>query len=179
MSAGFTLHIDTSALMATARNIKRAEKVVPIAIWRGMLDGSRKVTTVVKRALKEQSGAKKLKTVTERVTVMPSASALRYVIAVSGKTTDIKDFGAKKTGKGINASPWNNPRLFKRSFYLEGMYMARTTSKRFPIRTLHGPNLAKEAMTGVVPGRFELTVRYEIPPKILARVAAALGSGKA
>ena len=55
--------------------------------------------------------------------------------------------------------------------------MARLGDKRYPMRPLHGPNLAKELL-GITPGsrtpaEFLRVAQQHVPPALLARLSRA------
>jgi len=173
-----TLHVDVSGLAPTSKALRHVSARLPQEIWRGLKDGALKTQTVVKRALREQSGAKRAKVIDERVRNIQQPDALRFTIAVSPKRTRINDFGASVTRKGVSAAPWQARRTFARSFAFKGDpsdLRARRGDSRKPIRKLAGPNMAKEAVKGVVPDRFVLAVAFDVVPQVERRIARLFG----
>lgn len=54
-------------------------------------------------------------------------------------------WGGPSTAGGTHDA-WNNPQLAKGSFMVKGVLKTRTTAARFPIKSLWGPNPAREVM---------------------------------
>ena len=149
---------------------------LPAAIAAGLNEGGGKVRTQVQLSLLKQTGAKEMSSITRRIRVGPaSGGALAYRIVAAGRPVmGIKEFKWSNTGKGITAAVWGVDRLFKRSFLLNGVPMARRGSERYPIRTLYGPNLAKELTRGATPSVFIFSARAFVPPAILKHIKGAI-----
>lgn len=177
------IRIDASDLLRRASLIGKASKNLDKVIAQSLNEGGDKVRTDVRRALQKQSGARAYKVITERTrSVRAYEGFLRYTIIGNPKTTNIKDFKAslkRGAGGGVSASPWGIGRQFARSFSLGGSdpskFRIRTTNARFPIRKPHGPNIAKEMLTGNVPTVFILSVSAQIGPVMFKRIQRALG----
>ncbi|HWW46558.1 MAG TPA: hypothetical protein VNZ94_01810 [Xanthobacteraceae bacterium] len=140
------------------------------ALREGLYEGGAKVRTRVRRALKEQTNVKDYGTVVERVT--DAKSGLTYIIKGDPKAVPITKFPVNSAGS-VTAEPWNDARTFKRSFFKGGeplKPMARTTSKRFPIRRLFGPSMAKELVKDDSLKAFEDGVGVDVMPVILKRL---------
>ena len=169
--------------------LRGLERAMGYAIAGGLNDGGRKVFTVLRRQLRAQTGAKRYRTITARTWALSaSPGSLRYVIHAKDEPIDLAEFGATMTGEGVQASPWGVSRVFARSFQRlkrAGSHntmglVARLSESRYPIRALHGPNLAKE-LTGATrgsqtPEAFMAAAHLYVPPAILARMSRALGS---
>jgi hypothetical protein len=149
---------------------------LPAAIAAGLNEGGEKVRTRVQQSLWKQTGATKYSSITQRVRVAPSgASGLAYGIVVAGRPVmKISEFKWKATGKGVEAKTWGVDHLFKRSFLLHGGFKARLGPSRFPVRTLYGPNLAKELTQGATPQVFAAASRAYVGPAILKHLARVL-----
>ena len=163
---------------------------IPVAIARGLNEGGDKVRTQVQRSLWKQTGAKKYASITSRVRTARAFGAsapksgigpvgsgsLSYSIIVAGKPTmKIDEFSWSETGHGIEAMTWAVRHDFQRSFLLHGKFKARLGKGRFPIRTLYGPNLAKELTKGATPAVFLFAAREFVPPAIMKHIAKAVG----
>lgn len=140
----------------------------------GLYEGGDKVRTRVRRALREQTNVKKAASVNDRATSV--RSGMSYIIRGVGKGLPIAEFPVTAAG-AISASPWNVSRVFKRSFVhpSNGGYVARTSSKRFPVRKLFGPSIAKEIIKDRSLAAFHAGVRADIVPAINKRLARLLG----
>lgn len=141
----------------------------------GLYEGGDKVRTRVRRALRAQTNVLKAASVNTRVT--SARAGLSYVIKGEGKGLPITEFPTSTPGGRIASSPWGVSRLFKRSFVKpnSGAFVARLTSKRFPIRKLFGPSIAKEIVKDRSLAAFEDGVRADIVPMIEKRMARLLG----
>ena len=132
------------------RDLKRLSAKIPQAIARGLNEGGGKVRTKVQHALQRQTGLVKYRSVTSRIqTISASPTKLNYqIIAMGRPAIPIKEFRVKLGPHGVVAFPWAKEHDFKRSFLgngrVSGAFMARTGMKRFPVRRLFGPSLAKE-----------------------------------
>ena len=197
--ADVDIHIDASGLLLTAKRFRALKDGMQRAIREGLNQGGDKVSTDVRKALWKQTGLSKYASVLRRTRTIKATDAgsgsFTYVIAATGKGIPIKEFKVsvrKGPGGGVNAAPWNVPRQFQRSFALaSGGYRARLPGGRtvsyvgkdgkahrgYALRSLYGPSIAKEAMTGAIPTVFMLSVSAQVPPIILARMARALESG--
>jgi hypothetical protein len=132
------------------RELIRLSKKIPLAIARGLNEGGNKVRTQVQHALQRQTGLVKYRSVTSRIeTISAAPTKLNYQIIAKGRPAiPIKEFRVKLGPHGVVAFPWAKEHDFKRSFVgngrVSGAFMARTGMKRFPVRRLFGPSLAKE-----------------------------------
>ena len=86
----------------------------------------------------------------------------------------ISEFKWSAGAKGVQASVWGVSHQFKRSFMVGGAFKARLGSARLPIRTLYGPNLAKELTRGATPAVFAASARAFVLPAILKHIGSAL-----
>ncbi len=160
------------------------------AIANGLNEGGDKVRTQVQRALWKQTGATKYASITSRVRTARAfgsgapksgigpvgAGSLSYSIIVAGKPVmKLNEFKVRNDGHGVEANVWGVEHDFKRSFMLHGGYKARLGAERFPIRTLFGPNLAKELTKGATPGVFLFSAREFVGPAILKHMVKAFG----
>ena len=156
---------------------------LPAAIAAGLNEGGEQVRAQVQRALWKQTGAKSYASITRRVQVTKAGGAavtgggavLAYSINVAGRPVmKLSEFNWKQTNRGVQANVWGVPHNFKRSFVLNGVPKARLGPERLPIRTLYGPNLAKELSRGATPAAFASAARAYIPPAILKHIRSAL-----
>ncbi|WP_316173561.1 MULTISPECIES: hypothetical protein [unclassified Bradyrhizobium] len=146
------------------------------ALQEGLSDGGDKVRTKVRKAMRAQTNPLKYETITSRVD--GKRFGLAYIIKGDGKKTPIALFPHSVAG-AVTAAPWGVSRTFKRSFVRPdtGALSARTTSKRFPVRKLYGPNMAKEVVKGQSLAAFEVGVSTDVLPAIERRLARLLAKG--
>jgi hypothetical protein len=179
------VQIDASQLLLTAKRFRGAPIGVRQAIREGLNQGGDKTATDVRKALWKQTGAKAYRIIlqhTRTIRAVEGAGDYHYTIVASGKGLPLTDFRAivrGGSGGAVIGYPWGVAHRFQRSFSLDGSVAGarvRTTSKRFPIRRIYGPSIAKEAMQGAVPSVFLLSAQAQVPPIILARLARVLGA---
>lgn len=107
--------------------------------------GGEKTRTQWRRAIREQGAWKTQGSVNSR-TRSYRDGPFAYTLEARGKGEPIIYYkGLGVTSKGVRSGVWNASRVFQRSF-LNGGYRARLTKDRFPVRTLKGPSVAKEAI---------------------------------
>lgn len=177
------LEIDATALLLTATRYRGFGAGIRRAVEEGLNQGGGVVATQVRKALFVQTGVKQYRSITSRTrTYFQRGEAASFTIVAAGKGIPIKEFKTsikRGAGGGVLSFPWAQSHQFKRSFSINGSVegaRARTTNKRFPIRKLYGPSLAKEAMEPVIVEGFKRSVVVEVAPRILLRVAKAIGA---
>lgn len=140
----------------------------------GLYEGGEKVKTKVRKALKVQTNVSKYASITSRVNARKNG--LTYGITGEGKGLPIVEFPHAAAGS-IVATPWGVEHRFKRSFVKPdtGAFVARLSSKRFPIRKLFGPSLAKEIVKDQSLAAFEVGVKADVVPAIEKRIARMFG----
>lgn len=110
--------------------------------------------TRTKRALQHWTGIKKQKTIAGRMKgIRAGGGRLSYILNVRAPwmAITVDDFGARQTRKmaGATHSAWGNANLERGAFIIHkygGKVYHRTSSARFPIKTVWGPNIAKEML---------------------------------
>jgi hypothetical protein len=177
--------VDATQLLAVASRLKGYSDRMPKVLADGLNEGGDKVRTRFQKTLQKQTGAIKYKTITEAVRTLratPGASA-SYTLRIAGKGLPIKAFkvtAKRGPGGGVVAFPWDVEHKFKRSFVLGSgdgrAFKARTTSKRFPVRSLYGPSLPKEAIKGEAAAAWLAGAAELVPPIILKRMGRAFGA---
>lgn len=132
-----------------------------------------KTRTRVRRALRQQMGTKRIGVINRNTRSYLSDGGRAYVIEGRGKGLPIEEFkGLRVLRRGVRAAPWNVARVFKRSF-ANGGFRARLTRRRFPVRRLYGPSIAKEIVKDDALDAFLETGPREVAmilPKKLARL---------
>jgi hypothetical protein len=117
-----------------------------VALSRALNHEGDKGRTQVKRALAKQTGIKYGAVDKAVATVRSTPATLTYTLQARGNETNIAWFGGVQRLKGVSATPWRQRRIFAHSFIVPslGRAFVRTSKKRFPIRWVYGPNLARE-----------------------------------
>lgn len=114
--------------------------------------------TQVKRALVKQTGIKYGKVNQAVKTIHANAGSLLYTLEARGDETNLGLFGARQGKRGVSAAPWAKRRVFKKSFAIgaySGKVYTRTSKKRFPLRPLWGPNIARELVKDETAATFQ------------------------
>ena len=107
--------------------------------------------TQVKRALAAQTGIKYGQIDKAMRTIHSSPATLTYKLIARGDETNLSLFGARQGKRGVSAAPWGQRRTFGSTFIVAkygGKVFKRTGAKRFPIKPLYGPNIARELVKG-------------------------------
>ena len=151
---------------------------VPSAMAAGLNDGGRIVFGQVTRALKKQINPRTAAPITARTfATLAKPGHLAYVISAKAGGLPIKEFNVSGSeAGGVTADVWGRAHLFKRSFVTstKGLYRARRTSKRMPIRALRGASVAKELVKDQSLATFERTVQTAVAASLTARLALLL-----
>lgn len=124
--------------------------------------------TQISRALVSQTGIKYSQVTKGLRTIRASTNSLEYQLVQRGEETNLNLFGARETKSGVSAAPWNVRRIYPGSFQVPAFgnkVFKRVGEKRFPIKPLYGPNLAREIVKGEAKAAFE-----RIPRTLAERV---------
>ena len=121
------------------------------AVARALDDVGAKTRTRVIRAVARQAGVPygKARGVITSKTAM-GAGAGEYSIIARDVTLSLKEFGPRRTAKGVSAAPWGKRRVFPHTFIgPNGHVFARVMhgdhrAARLPIHKLFGPAIPKE-----------------------------------
>jgi hypothetical protein len=116
------------------------------AVAKAIDEVGNKTKTVVIRQTAAQAGVKygKAKGVINARQAM-GAGGGQYEIIARDVTLSLKEFGPKRTGKGVSAAPWKKRRVFPHTFFGPGGHVyVREGRSRLPIKKLWGPNIPKE-----------------------------------
>jgi hypothetical protein len=178
--AFITINVDASSLHKLSAEIARLRTRIPVAIAQGLNEGGDKVRTQVRRAMQEQTGLLRLKSITSRSsTARAFPGELRYLMAFRKKQTHPDEFRVRVkrgAGGGVTVWMWGVAHSFPRSFqqaYKEGLRM-RLGGARLPIRGFDGPNLAKEAVKDKVAETFMREAESQVLPMIEKRIARVI-----
>jgi hypothetical protein len=133
-----------------------------------------KTRTQVRRALREQTNVKAAKDINDRTKSFIVAGELAYRIEAINKALPIDrvkgltvQMGA---GGGVYAAPWGVGREFKRSFVVNGRYLARLGHERFPVRALFGPSVMKELTKDQSRETFETFAVAELERQVVGKL---------
>jgi len=141
--------------------------------------------TRVRRALMEQTGIRSHQIGKAMRTVRAGPGRLQYTLEAKAGETNISMFGLKvKWHEGsamgqirmlqtVSAAPWSTRREFPGAFSISRYgkrVFVRSTDKRFPLKPVFGPNLAREIVKAQSRSEFET-----IGPKVVDEVGRLLG----
>ena len=156
------------------------------ALQRAVNHVGAKTFTQTKRSLAKQMGVTQ-KALTEggrTLTAHPAYGGdLSYHIRTGGRAMRLKAFKPNPSEPGarppsLTAAPWGNRRAFKRAFWIgagakwglgaksEANIYMRLGKKRFPVKSLYGPNLNKELVKDTVAANFFAIVRRDLPARV-------------
>lgn len=141
------------------------------AVTRALNHTGNKVYTRVKRSLAKQMGLSSQKIFKDGRALKKkraSGSTLTYEIISSGRAIRMKEFRWRQTKNGITAYPWGEKFRFKSAFVIPkygGNLYHRKTVKRFPIKSLYGPNINKEIVKDETAVAFH-AVSDELAPRV-------------
>lgn len=175
--SGFEVRVDVSQITRLANLIGAAGDQVPHAIRRGLNKTGDKVRTVVVRSLAKQTGAKYGAVKKALKVTRADYRDLKYTIAARGSHIPLRDFGPRRTKKGISAAPWNNRQVFDHTFFIRawgGHVFARVGQKRGPVHKLWGPSIARELVRGEAAAAFITTAAADLPSSIAHELGAIL-----
>lgn len=131
-----------------------------------------KITTRVRRALRQQTGAK-AKIVTRATRTYRSSFAnLVYTIEASGDHMGLSHFSPRQFSYGVRAKPWGRWQRFEGTFLvskLSNNVFVREGRARLPIAKLWGPSIPKEMLKDASKQAFEAA-----QPDVLAEATRQL-----
>lgn len=144
------------------------------ALREALMAAGGKTRTQVRRALREQTNVKAAKDINDRTHSFMVSGELAYRIEASNKALPIdrvKGLGTTSgPGGGVSAAPWNEMRQFKRSFVLNGRFLARLGHEKFPIRALFGPSVYKELTKDQSKETFETYAVAELERQVVGKL---------
>jgi len=131
-----------------------------------------KITTAVRRALRQQTGAKSA--IVRRATKVyrSSFANLVYTIEASGDHMGLSHFSPRQFSYGVRAKPWGRWQRFEGTFLVPKLHnnvFIRETSARLPIRKIWGPSIPKQMLKDASKQAFEAA-----QPDVLAEATRQL-----
>jgi hypothetical protein len=131
-----------------------------------------KVRTAVRRALRQQTGAKAALITRQTRSFRSSFSNLVYTIEARGDFLGLSHFNPRQFRYGVRAKPWGRFQRFEGAFVINSLHdnvFVRETSARFPIKKMFGPAIPKEMVQHETKRVFE-----ESQPNVLAEATRQL-----
>jgi hypothetical protein len=186
-----SISVDVAGIVAAAKVFENAADKAPGVIQRALNRSGEQAKTQVTRALVKQTGLPR-KTIVKAI--VPEIGALTYSLKVRGGDVRVQFFGAKESGKGVEARPWNQPRIYAGGFMKQGFkarvaftkpgmaghVFHRVGKSRLPIAQMRsGLFIPKELLTGASEIAFQTTVAATLPKRLdheLSRLLSGDGS---
>jgi len=106
--------------------------------------------TQIKRVLASQTGLKVGRVASVMTKDRAHAGSLKFIITAKDKWTRITagNFGARETKVGVSHRAWNRLTRAEGSFMIGSVAVTRKSSARLPLKSLYGPNVAREMVRG-------------------------------
>lgn len=145
------IHFEAAIQRVGERDAKRA-------FTRALNSEGSKIRTKVRRALREQTGAKAGLINRETRSFRASFSDLRYTISARGDYLGLSHFSPRQFAYGVRAKPWGRFQRFPHAFLvgsLGGNAFVREGPRRFPIKKMFGPAIPKEMVKDASAQAFE------------------------
>ena len=131
-----------------------------------------KVRTAVRRALRQQTGAKVALINRETRSFRSTFSNLVYTIEACGDHLGLSHFAPRQFRYGVRAKPWGRFQRFEGAFLIGSLgnnAFVRETAARLPIKKMFGPAIPKEMVQHETKRAFE-----EAQPDVLAEALRQL-----
>lgn len=131
---------------------KLEREVLPQAINRSINRVGAKAQTQVRRHVAKEVGITQ-KVLNQRgffTRIRSNIKTQTFSIIVKYGAIPLKDFNPRQTAKGVTAKAWGKRKLYDGAFVSERLgrhVFVRKTSKRLPIKKLHGPIPSRLAKT--------------------------------
>jgi hypothetical protein len=134
------------------------EQAATRAFNRALNSEGNKVRTQVRRALRQQTGAKAALINRETRAIRSSFSNLTYTIEARGDYLGLSHFSPRQFAYGVRAKPWGRWQRFDSAFLvgsLAGNAFVREGRARLPIKKMFGPAIPKEMLQDATRDAFE------------------------
>ncbi|MFA8385403.1 MAG: hypothetical protein ACEPO2_07245 [Pelagibaca sp.] len=131
-----------------------------------------KVRTLVRRSLRQQTGAKQKVINRETKSFRSSFSSLTYRIEARGDHLGLSHFSPRQFSYGVRAKPWGRSQRFEKAFLITSLHdnvFVREGKDRLPIRKMFGPAIPKEMVQDATRDAFEAA-----QPDVLAEATRQL-----
>jgi hypothetical protein len=148
------------------------EQAAVRAFSRALNSEGNKVRTQVRRALRQQTGAKAGLINSETRTIRSSFANLSYTIEARGDYLGLSHFSPRQFGYGVRAKPWGRWQRFESAFLVGSLAnnaFVREGRSRLPIKKMFGPAIPKEMVRDATRDAFEAA-----QPEVLAEATRQL-----
>lgn len=139
--------LDQTRIHFEAAVARLGEQAATRAFNRALNSEGNKVRTQVRRALRQQTGAKAALINRETRSIRSTFSNLTYTIEARGDYLGLSHFSPRQFAYGVRAKPWGRWQRFDSAFLVGSLAnnaFVREGSARLPIRKMFGPAIPKE-----------------------------------
>jgi len=150
--------LDQTRVHYEAAVARLGERDATRAFNRALNSEGNKIRTQVRRALRQQTGAKAALVNRETRVIRSSFSNLSYTIEARGEHLGLSHFSPRQFGYGVRAKPWGRWQRFDGAFLvgsLSNNAFVREGRARLPIRKMFGPAIPKEMLKDATRDAFE------------------------
>jgi hypothetical protein len=150
--------LDQTRLHFEAAVQRVGEQEAKRAFNRALNSEGNKIRTKVRRALREQTGAKAGLIARETRSFRSSFSNLVYTIQAKGDYLGLSHFNPSQFKFGVRAKPWNRFQRFPHAFLLGSLgnnAFVREGRARLPLKKMFGPAIPKEMLQDATTAAFE------------------------
>jgi len=150
--------LDQTRIHFEAAVARLGEQAATRAFNRALNSEGNKVRTQVRRALRQQTGAKAGLINRETRSIRSTFSNLTYTIEARGDYLGLSHFSPRQFAYGVRAKPWGRWQRFDSAFLVGSMAnnaFVREGSARLPIRKMFGPAIPKEMVQDATRDAFE------------------------
>ncbi len=165
--------LDKTRIHLEAAVARLGEQAATRAFNRALNREGDKIRTRVRRALRQQTGAKASLINRETRSIRSSFSNLTYTIKARGDYLGLSHFRPRQFGYGVRAKPWGRWQKFDGAFLvgsLSNNAFVREGRARLPIRKMFGPAIPKEMLKDATREAFETA-----QPNVLAEAMRQIG----
>ena len=150
--------LDQTRIHFEAAVARLGEQAATRAFNRALNSEGNKVRTQVRRALRQQTGAKTSLINRETRSIQSTFSNLTYTIEARGDYLGLSHFSPRQFAYGVRAKPWGRWQRFDSAFLVGSLAnnaFVREGSARLPIRKMFGPAIPKEMVQDATRDAFE------------------------
>lgn len=185
----FDIKYDLSSMTNISNMLHAAGKQMPLVLNRAINHTGDKAVTQMRNVLVDQTGLKR-NVLVRAVKGTKAFGPSGYVIRSRGGNIRLKFFAARETRKGVSAAPWNERRVYPRTFIKGGQFPDRVPIKkikgnqvlmrdgksRLPIHNVKsGLYIAAEMVKGESEAAFYSVVDRDLPGRIAHELYRVLG----
>lgn len=181
------LKVDASQFVRMGNVFAAIGKRAPLAMIRAVNHTGAKALTGMRRAMVPQTGLQ-MKTIRKALKGTKAFNGGAYVIRSAGGNVRLQFFKARETRKGVSAVPWNNRRVYAKTFMKGGQFpkraglvaggavVHRVGAGRYPLKSdKSGLFIPEEMVSGNTEATFYRIAEAELPGRIAHEIYRILG----